>query len=154
MYTKHVPYQLRILSFIIREHRLFVSFVSSRRLLSLCYILVAPYWRWNSTDTMIHADPDFKWSLYINKTGSFRRGRYRENAIAIESEARYSLNVDPYRAKWIGGNLRVKPGLHFERKSKVGFPLRRAYAVVGPTQTEMRKRIYADTRVVAFILHA
>ena len=29
---------------IIREHRLFVSFVSSRRLLSLCYTLVAPYW--------------------------------------------------------------------------------------------------------------
>ena len=41
---------------IIREHRLFVSFVSSRRLLSLCYILVAPYWEWSSTDKMIHAD--------------------------------------------------------------------------------------------------
>ena len=31
-------------------------FVSSRRLLSLSYILVAPYWGWNSTDKMIHAD--------------------------------------------------------------------------------------------------
>ena len=45
MYTKHVTYQLRIFSFYnIREHRLFVSFLSSRRLLSLCYTLVAPYW--------------------------------------------------------------------------------------------------------------
>ena len=41
---------------IIREHHLFVSFVSSRRLLSLCYTLVAQYWGRNSTDKMIHAD--------------------------------------------------------------------------------------------------
>ena len=54
VYTKHVTYQLRFA--IIREHRLFVSFVSSRRLLSLCYTLVAPYCGWNSTDKMIHAD--------------------------------------------------------------------------------------------------
>ena len=31
--------------------------------------------------------------LYINKTRSVRRGCYRENAIAIESEARDPLNV-------------------------------------------------------------
>ena len=57
MYTKHVTYQLRIVSFYnySRTH-LFVSFVSSRRLLSLCNILVAPYWGWNTTDKMIHAD--------------------------------------------------------------------------------------------------
>ena len=52
---KRISYEFVRLT-IIREHRLFVSFISSRRLLSLCYILVAPYWGWNSTDKMIHAD--------------------------------------------------------------------------------------------------
>ena len=33
----------------------------------------------------------------------------------------------------------LKPGLHSVRRS---------------TQTELRKRIYADTRIMAFILHA
>ena len=32
----------------------FFSFVSSRRLLLLCYILESPYWGWNNTDKMIH----------------------------------------------------------------------------------------------------
>ena len=41
---------------IIRENCLFFSFVSSRRLLLLCYILVSPYWGWNNTDKMIHTD--------------------------------------------------------------------------------------------------
>ena len=51
-------------------------------------------------------------------------GLDRENAIAIESDAWYSLNgIDQ------SGHLRVKPGLH---------SVRRTYA------TELRKRIYAS----------
>ena len=57
MYTKHVTYQFQFFRFtIIREHHLFVSFVASSRLMSLCYILVALYWGWNDTDNMTHAD--------------------------------------------------------------------------------------------------
>ena len=40
----------------IREHRLFVSFASSGRLLAGCFVLVAPYWGWNNIVKMIHPD--------------------------------------------------------------------------------------------------
>ena len=57
MYTKHVTYQLRIFSFYNYSRTPLVCFICIKKTVTVAvYILVAPYWGWNSTDKIIHAD--------------------------------------------------------------------------------------------------
>ena len=58
MYTNHVTYQFRIFSFYNYSRTPLVCFICIKLTVTVAviFIFVAPYWGWNSTDNMIHAD--------------------------------------------------------------------------------------------------